>query len=131
MTFIACATKVAVVNIVLAVAIDTAPAVISGLLQGAGVATVTMQPSMRVSEFKRGLIMIEFPYQPRIGIMTGGTVLAEFLLVYIIIAVTIDTLAGGATKNRGQVAGFATQGGMLTDERETADIMIETNLMMP
>jgi hypothetical protein len=62
-------TELSVVNIVLAMTIDTIPVFVARLLPGSGVTGMAMNISVGIPEPERGFVMIEIPDQPGAGVM--------------------------------------------------------------
>lgn len=62
-------TELSVVNIVLAMTVDTTPVFVAGLLPGSGVTGMAMNISVGIPEPERGFVMIEIPDQPGAGVM--------------------------------------------------------------
>jgi len=62
-------TELSLVNIVIAMTVDTTPVFIVVLLQGSGVTGMAMKISVSMPELERSFVMIEIPYQPGIGVM--------------------------------------------------------------
>ena len=128
---VACTTEVAVMNIVTTVTIDAAPVVTAKPVYRPVVTGMAMHFGVRMPEHEVGSIVIEVPDQPGIGIVAIGTILSQALFVHIVRAVTVDTGLVGLTKNRGRMAGLATEYGMLAYEGKTAQVMVESNALLP
>jgi hypothetical protein len=62
-------TELSLVNIVLAMTVDTSPVFLVVLLQGFGVTGMAMKVGVSMPELERCFVMIEIPYQPGIGVM--------------------------------------------------------------
>ena len=84
-----------------------------------------------VPEFEVRIIVVETPNQPGVGIMAIGATLSQALFMHIVGAMTVDACVAGITKDGGGMTGFTTDCGMLADERETAQIMVESNFFLP
>ena len=94
-------------------------------------AVVTMDFTVRVPELEVRIIVVETPDQPGIGIVAVSTTLSEATFMHVVRAMTVDTCVASITKDGGGMAGFTTDCGMLADERETAQIMVESNFFLP
>lgn len=92
---------------------------------------MTVDLGVRKSQLEVGIVVFEVPDQPGIGIVAIGAALTQTLFVHIVVGMAIDASVTRVTKNRGCMAGFATQCSVLTDERETAQIMVESNFFLP
>lgn len=125
------ATEVSVMNIVEPVTINAAPVITDKPVQRLVMAGMTMDFGVRVPEFEVRIIVIETPDQPGIGVVAVGTTLSEATFMHIIGAMAVDTFVAGITKDGGGMAGFTTDCGMLADEREAAQIMVESNFFLP
>ena len=63
-------TELSMMNVVLAMTVDTSPVFVAGLiLPGFGVTGMAMNISVRIPEPERGFVMIEIPDQPGTGVM--------------------------------------------------------------
>jgi len=79
-----------------------------------------MHFGVRMPEFEVGVIVVEVPDQPGIGIVAIGTILSQALLVHVVGAMTVNTSVVGLSKHGGRMAGLAAECGMLSYEGETA-----------
>ena len=61
--------ELSVVDIVLAMKVDTTPVFLAGLLPGFGVTGMAMKISVCMPELEFRFVMIEIPDQPGIGVM--------------------------------------------------------------
>jgi hypothetical protein len=85
-------------------------------------AGMTMNFGVRVPELEVRIIVVETPDQPGVGIVAIGA---------IIWAMTVDACVAGITKDGGGMTGFTADCGMLADERETTQVMVESNFFLP
>ena len=129
MTAAAIATEGAAVNVVAPVAIGAGLA--GGVFQRPKMAAVTMQIGVRLAQFETGLVVIEKPDQPVVGIVTLGAGGAQRLAVDVIAAVAVDAIAIGRREDRGHVATFAGGDGVLADQREAGQVMVEADPVAP
>ena len=90
-----------------------------------------MDFSVSIPEFEIRIFVVKPPDQPGIGIVAFAAILSQTLLVQIVVAVTVDTEVAGITKNGRYMARFTADHGMLTDECEIAQVVIETNFVLP
>jgi len=118
-------------NIVEPVTINAAPVIADKSVQGLVMAGVTMDFGVRVPELEVRIIVVETPDQPGIGVVAVGATLSEATFMHVVWAMTVDACVAGITKDGGGMTGFTTDCGMLADERETAQIMVESNFFLP
>lgn len=76
-------------------------------------------------------VMIEFPYTPAIGVMAGGTTLAERVLVNVVLLVAGVTVEGIHLVAGVQVAFLARHRCVQADERKASHVMIEDHPLIP
>lgn len=115
--FAALTAEIALVNIIPIVTFDAIRG-IAAFFQRSIVTGMTMQLAVRTVEAEVGLVMIELPDQPGVGIVAYRAIRAQCLLVHIVVFVAFDTVGTGIGKFRRAVAGFAAQHGMLADQRK-------------
>ena len=77
------------------------------------------------------LVVIEFPDQPVIGVVAAHTVFAQCFFMHIIVGMTVLATTVLHLKGQGLVAGLAARRGVLTNERERGQVVVETNLFVP
>ncbi len=133
MAFVASTSEITVVNIVAAMAIDARP-VASGITIERFVMAfmaVDITMGMGVGEFKICFVVVESPDHPGVWIVANRAILAKTLFVDVVRAMTVDALVAGVAIGRRVMAGFAAEHRMLTDQRKAAEVMVETNPVLP
>lgn len=90
-----------------------------------------MDFGMRMPEFEIGIVVIEAPDQPGIGVVATCTILTEAEFVNIVAAMTINTFIALIAKNGRCMAGFTAEHGMLAYEREFTQIMVKSHRVLP
>lgn len=131
MTLAAIVIEITPVYIVLVMAVDTETRARSAGLERAKMATVAMQFFVRTAEAKVGLVVVEIPDQPVVRVMTALAGSSQRQFVSVVASMTIDAIGTGVLERGSQMAGFATGHRMLADEREFAELVIETNVFQP
>ena len=92
MAFTAVRTKVAIMYIVPVMAVQTKKIPLTIFIQRLYVAPMAMQPVVRSFYVKTGLVVIKFPNQPVVRVVTFLAFLPQCLLMNIVILVAIDTI---------------------------------------
>jgi len=92
---------------------------------------MAMDFGMRMPEFEIGIVMIEAPDQPGIGVVAACAILPQDEFVDIVVAMTVEACTLGIAKNGRGMAGFTTEHGMLTYERKFTQIMVKSNCVLP
>ena len=128
-TAVAVVAEFAVVNIVPPVAIDAAPAGFIQFLQGFVMTTVAMLFGVGMPQFEVRPIMIERPDQPVVRIVATVAILSQAFFVHVVRAMTIDAARLGIAEHRAQMAGLATGGGVLADQRKAGQVVIESHVL--
>jgi hypothetical protein len=95
------------------------------------VAGMAMDFGMRMPEFEIGIVMIEAPDQPGIGVVTAFTIFSQTEFVDIVVAVTVQACTLSIAKNGRGMAGFAAEYGMLAYQRKFTQVMVKTNRVLP
>jgi hypothetical protein len=99
MTTGALTAKLAIVQVIIAMTANTACGRLGHVIRTRLVARLAGHIHMRAIKDKAGTgVVIEFPQQPVIRVVTGATVLTQAALVWIILCVTIGTYPGGVGK---------------------------------
>ena len=108
MTATAVEAELAVVYVIGAMTIGTATPQPGLSGEGTPVAGVALHVEMRALQHKIGLpVVIELPLQPVHRVVAQGAVVREAVLVWIAVAVALDTLRWRIAENMGLVAGIA------------------------
>ena len=94
-------------------------------------AGMTMDFGVRMPELEVRIIVVETPDQPGIGVVAICANLSKATFMHIVGAMTVDACVAGITKHGGGMTGFTTECGVLAYERETAQIVIESNFFPP
>jgi hypothetical protein len=131
MAFVALPAEIPVVYVVAPMTIEAAPTITGEFVQRPVVAGMAMDFRVSIPEFEIRIFVVKLPDQPGIGIVAFAAIFSQTLLVQIVVAVTIDTEVAGITKDGRYMARFTADHGMLTDECEIAQVVIETNLVLP
>lgn len=90
-----------------------------------------MDFGVRMPELEVCIVVVELPDQPGIGIVASGAILSQTCLMHIVGAMTVDAYVARVAENGGGMAGLTTERSVLAYERETAQIMVKSNLFLP
>jgi len=132
MTATAVEAELAVVYVISAMTIGTATPQPGLSGEGTPVAGVALHVEMRALQHKIGLpVVIELPLQPVHRVVAQGAVVREAVLVWIAVAVALDTFRGRIAENMGLVAGIALLVGVRAEQREPCQAVIEEDLASP
>jgi hypothetical protein len=132
MTAGAVGTKPAAVHIIVSVTRLALRKPLAVFRRGRGMTLATNQISVPTFQRKIGLlIVIENPRCPCIGVMAVSARIAQCPLVMVVRFVALDTGRRRIPKLRGGVATLARSQGVLTDQRERGEIVLEPHLPDP
>ena len=132
MTTLTVAAKVPSMDIVAAVTGITGLRSDDGLVHAPAVAIATAQSLVRTAQTEVRLsIVIEAPDTPAIGRVTEGAVPCQTPFVDVIGLVTIDALSSYAPVAAVEMAVLAGRRGMQAEQRETRQVVIETDPLTP
>lgn len=87
---------------------------------------------VRAVKYEIGLaVVVELPFGPVHRVMACGTVVVVSTLMRVFLEVTVDAYRGRVTKHMRFVAGLALLVGMLAQQREARQIVIEEHIVLP
>jgi len=134
MTAFALRAELAVVHIVLAVTTQARGVEldIRGDVHSLAMAGNASDPAVSAVEREMRLLgVIERPRVPVVRVVTERAVEPERALVGVVVAMAVDALALGVMELRRLVAARTFDGAMLADQREAAEVVVETNALLP
>lgn len=131
MAFTAVSAEIPVVYVVTPVTVDTAPAAFAKAVEGFAVTGLAIEFAVRKPEREACAVVVEAPDQPVVRIVTLRTVATQAALVNVVAAMAVKALRPRFGENRGAVASLATECRVLPYQRETAQVVIESNFFEP
>lgn len=131
MTTAAIRTEITVVYIISVVAIVALCRLLLLFIQGLEMTAVAMDLFMRTANLEIGCIVIKRPDQPVVRVMALFAILTQSLLVDVIALMTILATGPCILERRRQVAGFTAQNGMLPNQGEITQVMVEMHILQP
>lgn len=132
MTSVAIFSEAPAVNVVSAMAVGAVVSQVDLSGDRSAVAGLAGELHMRAIERKIGLsAVVEPPEVPPVRVVAQTAPGAEPAAMFVVLRVAISTGQGGALERRRGVALLADGDGMLADQREPGQIMVEENLDQP